>query len=89
MEEEQDTEFTSKRKKRLYHPIAPLTPSKLKLNWSMVKTHGVGLINKDGSRKCLNICYMNAIVQCLSNAAPFVQWLINNNYHLTCKSSSQ
>jgi ubiquitin C-terminal hydrolase len=51
--------------------------------------HGVGLINRDGRRECLNICYMNAIIQCLGNAPPFVQWLLNNNYHLTCKSSSQ
>ncbi|CAF1488393.1 unnamed protein product, partial [Adineta steineri] len=74
-----------KRKNKLYHPTVPVTLSKLKLKWSIINTCGVGLINKDGRNKCLNICYINSVIQCLSNAAPFVQWLIDNGSHSTCQ----
>lgn len=84
-----EPEPTSKRKKKTYHPIAPITSSNLKLNWSLVKTHPVGLINRDETGRCINICYLNSIIQCLGNAAPFAQWLISNDSHLTCKLSSQ
>jgi ubiquitin C-terminal hydrolase len=53
----------------------------------MMRTCGVGLNNKDAAKKCRNICYINSIIQCLANTAPFVQWLLNNDLHGKCKYS--
>jgi len=75
----------SKRLKKLIHHIHPLIESELKLEWSLVQVHGIGLLNKDLTGKCLNLCYMNSIIQCLANTAPFVQWLVNEKNHDSCK----
>jgi len=75
----------SKRLKKLFHHIHPLIQSELKLEWSLVRVHGIGLLNKDLTKKCLNLCYMNSVIQCLANTAPFVQWLVNEENHGSCK----
>lgn len=68
---------------KLYHHIHPFTTSQLKLDWSLVHVCGIGLLNRD-SRKCLNLCYMNSVIQCLANTAPLVQWLVNEESHGSC-----
>ncbi|CAF3689036.1 unnamed protein product [Rotaria sordida] len=73
-----------KRLKKLFHDTAPLTSSQLNMEWSITHVHGLGLNNTNAAKKCLNICYMNSIIQCLANAAPFVQWLMNDDLHRTC-----
>ena len=60
--EEQD-QPPSKRLKKPAHNILPLEESQLKMDWTMVRVHGAGLINKYGPKKCLNICYINSIIQ--------------------------
>ena len=42
-------------------------------------------MNRNSKTKCLNICYTNSIIQCPANAAPFVQWVLNNDFHGKCK----
>ncbi|CAF1049511.1 unnamed protein product [Rotaria sordida] len=73
-----------KRLKKLFHDTAPLTSSQLNMEWSITHVHDLGLNNTNAAKKCLNICYMNSIIQCLANAAPFVQWLMNDDLHRTC-----
>ncbi|CAF5044622.1 unnamed protein product, partial [Rotaria sp. Silwood1] len=77
-------ERQSKRLKKLCHHIHPLIESELKLEWSLVHVRGIGLLNKDLT-KCLNLCYMNSVIQCLANTAPFVQWLLNEENHGSCE----
>ncbi|CAF3597916.1 unnamed protein product [Rotaria sordida] len=74
----------SKRLNKLCHHIHPLIESELKLEWSLVHVRGIGLLNKDLT-KCLNLCYMNSVIQCLANTAPFVQWLVNEENHGSCE----
>ncbi|CAF4367646.1 unnamed protein product, partial [Adineta steineri] len=53
------------------------------MDWRIVHVHGTGLINRNSGKICLNICYINSIIQCLANTAPFVQWLLANDIHDT------
>ncbi len=73
--------------KKPFHNIVPLDESQLKMDWTMVRVHGVGLINRAAAKTSLNICYINSIIQCLANTAPFVQWLLNDDIHSACKLS--
>jgi ubiquitin C-terminal hydrolase len=57
------------------------------MNWTIVRVHGVGLINRGTTKESLNICYINSIIQCLANTAPFVQWLLNDDIHDKCELS--
>ncbi|CAF2149342.1 unnamed protein product [Rotaria magnacalcarata] len=54
------------------------------MEWSITHKHGLGLSNTNKQKQCLNICYINSIIQCLANIAPFVQWLLNKENHMTC-----
>ncbi|CAF4164381.1 unnamed protein product [Rotaria sp. Silwood2] len=81
----QESQITSsKRFKKLCHNVCQLEPSQLKLEWLLTNVHGLGLINTNIEKRCLNICYINSIIQCLANTAPFVQWLLNDDIHGTC-----
>ena len=51
----------------------------------MLHTVGSGLSNKDELGICRNICYINAVIQSLAVAAPFVQWLFTEAIDLQCK----
>ncbi|CAF1474305.1 unnamed protein product [Adineta steineri] len=82
---DENEEPPSKRMKKPYHHTHSATLSELQLNWSLVGVRGVGLTNTDTSKKCRNICYINAIVQCLANTAPFVEWLLNSSSHGVCE----
>ncbi|CAF4499515.1 unnamed protein product, partial [Rotaria sp. Silwood2] len=73
-----------KRFKKLFHGNTPITRSQLKMEWSITHVHGVGLNNTDKAKKCLNICYINGIIQCLANIPPFVQWLLDDHIHHKC-----
>ncbi|CAF4789416.1 unnamed protein product, partial [Rotaria magnacalcarata] len=55
----------------------------LEMEWSITHKHGLGLSNTNKQKQCLNICYINSIIQCLANIAPFVQWLLNKENHMT------
>jgi ubiquitin C-terminal hydrolase len=46
------------------------------MNWTVVNQHGLGLDNSGQRNNQQNKCYLNAIVQCLANTAPFAQWLL-------------
>ncbi|CAM4862286.1 unnamed protein product [Rotaria socialis] len=71
----------SKRQKTRSYETTALAVSQLELDWLVTHKNGVGLINTNSQNKCLNICYMNSIIQCFAYIAPFVQWLLSNNMH--------
>ncbi|CAF2058737.1 unnamed protein product, partial [Rotaria magnacalcarata] len=77
-------ETPSKRLKTLYHNTMLVVSFELEMEWSITHTHGLGLSNTNKQKQCLNICYINSILQCLANIAPFVQWLLNKENHMTC-----
>ncbi|CAF4088654.1 unnamed protein product [Adineta steineri] len=74
-----------KRSKKCSHKLIHSEKYQLKMDWRIVHVHGTGLINRDSGKICLNICYINSIIQCLANTAPFVQWLLDNDIHATCE----
>ena len=74
-----------KRLKKLFHNTVPLTLIQLRMDWSITRVHGTGLINTNRRRQCLNICYINLIIQCLANIASFVEWLLDKDIHVECK----
>lgn len=86
LDEYQESSSTSKRFKKRYHCISPFTAADLQLGWSIECSRGVGLINTDKSKRCLNICYINSVLQCLAYAPTFAQWLSNDCFHDRCKS---
>ncbi|CAF2908496.1 unnamed protein product [Rotaria sp. Silwood2] len=51
------------------------------MEWTILHRPGCGLNNKDAKGACKNMCYINAIIQCLANTAPFVQWLLMDRGH--------
>lgn len=76
-----------KRFKKHFHRVLRFTTSDLQIG-SLIKCYrGVGLINTDTSKKCLNICFINSILQCLAYTTPFIQWLFNDDIQDKCKSS--
>lgn len=81
-----DVEPSFIRKKKSHHSILPITSSILHLNWCMIQNRGIGLINQNEKGECLNICYINSVIQCLANSPPFAQWLLDHNNHFTCES---
>ncbi|CAF0902184.1 unnamed protein product [Adineta steineri] len=74
-----------KRSKKCSHKLIHSQKYQLKMDWRIVHVHGTGLINRNSGKICLNICYINSIIQCLANTAPFVQWLLANDIHDTCE----
>ncbi|CAF3744848.1 unnamed protein product [Rotaria socialis] len=77
-------ETPSKRLKKLFHNIMLVASFELEMEWSITHKHGLGLSNTNTRKQCLNICCINAIIQCLANIAPFVQWLLNKEIHMSC-----
>ncbi|CAF2648239.1 unnamed protein product [Rotaria sp. Silwood2] len=69
---------------RPYHTSHAFSQSDLKMRWIMLNGPGCGLNNHDEFGKSKNICYINAIIQCLANMAPFVQWLLENSIPNHC-----
>lgn len=55
------------------------------MEWTMVKNVGLGLNNKTSRGASKNICYINAIVQCLAVSPPFVHWLFNDTLDHQCE----
>ena len=80
-DEQEQSSSTSKP----HHRTKQLAPEDVSTRWSMVHTAGVGLRNTDRDGKCLNICYMNGVIQCLANATSLAQWLLDDRIHGTCK----
>ncbi|CAF1660057.1 unnamed protein product, partial [Rotaria magnacalcarata] len=60
---------------KLCHQSKLFLESDLQLKWTLFKNVGVGLENTNDKGECKNICYINAIIQCLAYIAPLVQWL--------------
>jgi ubiquitin C-terminal hydrolase len=46
------------------------------MEWNVLTQHGLGLHNHGHAKHQQNKCYLNAIIQCLANTAPFAQWLL-------------
>lgn len=67
-----------------YHRADVFSEHQAQMEWTMLNMPGYGLTNKDVKGNCMNICYINAVVQCLANTAPFVQWLLTNSYADKC-----
>jgi ubiquitin C-terminal hydrolase len=44
------------------------------LTWNLVHSHGVGLVNNGTRDK--NLCFINAVVQCLAHTPALAQWLL-------------
>ncbi len=57
IENEEREEPPLKRSKKPFHNILPLEDSQLNMNWTIVRVHGVGLINRGTTKESLNICY--------------------------------
>lgn len=83
LDQREETESVSRMKR--HHRIKSLTSAAMQMDWRMSRDYGVGLLNEDNSGKSLNICYMNGVIQCLANAPPFAQWLLNDVDHGECK----
>ena len=71
--------------RKLYHRANILTESELQLEWTTIRSPGCGLENKNYLGQCKNICFMNAIIQCISYISSFVQWLLNDCRTSHCK----
>lgn len=71
--------------KYYYHRIKPLTCDELVTEWSTVQYPGFGLINRSQDGSSLNICYVNAVIQCLAYAPMFTEWCLNTVVHGLCK----
>lgn len=56
------------------------------MNWTILNQHGLGLDNGGQKKSQQNKCYLNAIIQCLANTAPFAQWLLCEVNDDQCKS---
>lgn len=70
-----DTPTTNKRSIRSCHRAQMSSISDL-MQWVSLNQHGIGLQNNGPKKSQQNICYLNSIVQCLANTAPFAQWLL-------------
>ena len=69
----------------LYHQTGEFSESCAQMRWTILNKPGCGLNNKDEQGSCKNLCFINAIVQCLANTAPFAQWLLTNPVHTKSK----
>jgi len=69
----------------LYHQVGLFSEHHIQMEWIILNKPGCGLLNKDEEGVCKNMCYINAIIQCLANTAPFVQWLLSDRAGDTCK----
>ena len=69
----------------LYHRAAVLNSSQIQMEWKTLHTVGCGLSNTDELGACRNVCYINAVIQCLAVTAPFVQWLCSEAVATACK----
>ncbi|CAF4803792.1 unnamed protein product [Rotaria sp. Silwood1] len=72
-----DKQTVSKHSMRSYHRTSTSAVPDL-MNWTCLKQHGIGLENCGRKKSQQNICYLNAIIQCLANTAPFAQWLLRD-----------
>ncbi|CAF2647245.1 unnamed protein product [Rotaria sp. Silwood2] len=72
-----DKQTVNKHSMRPYHRTSISSFSDL-MNWTCLNQHGIGLENCGRRKSQQNICYLNAIFQCLANTAPFAQWLLFN-----------
>ena len=70
---------------KLHHRTNILTESTLQIEWATKRSVGCGLDNKNHQNQCNNVCFMNAIIQCLSYAATFVRWLLEHSDTHRCK----
>ncbi|CAF1219630.1 unnamed protein product [Rotaria sordida] len=70
-----DKQTVNKHSMRPYHRTSISSFSDL-MNWTYLNQHGIGLENCGRKKTEQNICYLNAIIQCLANTAPFAQWLL-------------
>lgn len=50
------------------------------LDWNMIRTAGMGLINNENGNK--NLCFMNAVFQCLAYTPGLTQWLLNEQHEI-------
>jgi ubiquitin C-terminal hydrolase len=80
-----DKQSITKRVPKSCHRITDFSISNIKMDWTLLKEHGVGLQNGSRSKNTKNICYLNAIMQCLANTPPFAQWLLEGSTHGQCK----
>jgi ubiquitin C-terminal hydrolase len=71
--------------KKPYHQAGEFTKYCAQMEWTVTHVPGVGLNNIDNRGNCKNICYINAIIQCFANTAPFVNWLLTDRSHDKCK----
>jgi hypothetical protein len=74
-----------KRSKKPHHRTSVFLETHLQMEWTILHEPGRGLINKNEIGQCKNICYINAIIQCLANTAPFTQWLLTDCNPHRCK----
>ncbi|CAF4889710.1 unnamed protein product [Rotaria sp. Silwood1] len=78
-----DQQTINKHSMRPYHRTSISSVSDL-MNWSCLNQHGIGLENCGRKKSQQNICYLNAIIQCLANTAPFAQWLLRDANNDQC-----
>ncbi|CAF4522949.1 unnamed protein product, partial [Rotaria sp. Silwood2] len=53
---------------QLYHPS--VSQEEIFMNWNDLRSHVIGLSNPGK-----NLCYINAVLQCLADTPPFINWL--------------
>jgi ubiquitin C-terminal hydrolase len=75
----------SKYSEELYHQVGVFSERHIQMEWTILNKPGCGLTNKDEERICKNMCYINAIIQCLANTAPFVEWLLSDRAGDRCE----
>jgi ubiquitin C-terminal hydrolase len=78
-------QIPSKYSKKPYHQAGVFSECQAQMEWKIVHMPGCGLINQDENGNCKNMCYINAIIQCFANTAPFVQWLLADRAIDKCK----
>jgi len=65
-----------------YH-LASILSSRnmMSLNWHLIHSPGVGLMNNTNGDK--NLCFMNVVLQCLAYTPALAQWLLREQDKLT------
>ena len=65
-----------------YHPASILSSRDMMiLDWNTIHVPGIGLMNNQNGNK--NLCFMNAVLQCLSYTPALTQWLLHEQDKLT------
>ena len=70
---------------RPHHRASTSSLSNL-MEWNVLNQHGLGLDNHGKEKHQQNKCYLNSIIQCLANTAPFAQWLLCDGEDAECMS---